>query len=173
MLKNKIIVKRIRNIFILLMAMIIMLGAYRNIRRSLADDVIDVTMEVTDKTGELVMQSVMLDATKTATGKYEIELPPAISGNIVTKYYTPEGEEIPIQLDTEAIKLELTSEEVKAKKLQMQSDFDTKDVVYSKDGVETTKKLYNKLWKYSDEMVVTGYMPLETEMKVNEIDEAT
>ena len=42
MLKNKIIVRKIRNIVILLMAMIVMVGAYRNIGRSRAEDVIEI-----------------------------------------------------------------------------------------------------------------------------------
>ena len=40
MLKNKIIVRKIRNIVILFMAIIIMFGAYKNIRDSRAEDVI-------------------------------------------------------------------------------------------------------------------------------------
>ena len=90
MLKNKIIVKRIRNIFILLMVMIVMLGAYRNIRRSRAENVIEISMEVADKTNNLAVQTLTLSATETSNGIYLLELPTAVNGNIVTKYYTTE-----------------------------------------------------------------------------------
>lgn len=173
MLKNKIIVKRIRNIFILLMAIIILIGIYTNIRRSLAEDVIEISMSVTDKTGVLSEHTVMLDATRTSSGKYQIELPTSVSGNIITKYYTAEGEGIPVQIDGDKVTLELDETEVDSKTVKLYSDYDQKSVIYNKDGVETTKTLYNKEWKYSDEMIVTGYMPLESELQVTPIDVAT
>ena len=68
MLKNKIIVKKIRNIFILLMAIIIMLGAYQNIRNSKAENVIQIEMEVSDKNNILSAQTITVDATETRDG---------------------------------------------------------------------------------------------------------
>ena len=51
MLKNKIIFKRIRNICILVMAVAILVGAYTYVRRSRAENVIQIALEVTDKSG--------------------------------------------------------------------------------------------------------------------------
>ena len=45
MLKNKIIIKKIRNIFIVLMAILIMVGIYKNVRDSRAENVIQVEVE--------------------------------------------------------------------------------------------------------------------------------
>ena len=94
MLKNKIIVKKIRNIFILLMAIIIMLGAYQNIRNSKAENVIQIEMEVSDKSNILSAQTITVDATETSDGNYLLTLPTSVNKNIVTKYYTSSGEEI-------------------------------------------------------------------------------
>ena len=68
MLRNKIIVKKIRNIFILLMAIIIMIGAYHNIRNSKAENVIQIELEVADKSGILSAQNITVDATETSDG---------------------------------------------------------------------------------------------------------
>ena len=53
MLKNKLIAKRIRNIFILIMTIAIMMGAYHNVRRSRAEKVIVISLEVTDNSEQL------------------------------------------------------------------------------------------------------------------------
>ena len=94
MLRNKIIVKKIRNIFILLMAIIIMIGAYHNIRNSKAENVIQIELEVADKSGILSAQNITVDATETSDGNYLLNLPISVNKNIVTKYYTSSGEEI-------------------------------------------------------------------------------
>ena len=65
MLKNKIIVKKIRNILILFMSILIMIGAYHNVRRSRAENVIEISMEVADKNNSLEKQTVTIDATET------------------------------------------------------------------------------------------------------------
>ena len=93
MLKNKMILKRIRNIFILLMAIIIMMGAYYNIRKSRAENVIEIEMEVADKSGTLENQTIMVEATETQDGIYLMNLPSSVNGNIVTKYYIDEDAE--------------------------------------------------------------------------------
>ena len=70
MLKNKIIVKKIRNILILFMSILIMIGAYHNVRRSRAENVIEISMEVADKNNSLEKQTVTIDATETKNGVY-------------------------------------------------------------------------------------------------------
>ena len=91
MLKNKIIGKKIRNILILLMAIIIMLGAYHNIRNSRAENVIQIEMEVSDKSNILSAQTITVDATETSDGNYLVDLPISVNEYIVTKYYTSDG----------------------------------------------------------------------------------
>ena len=130
MLKNKIIVKKIRNIFILLMAIIIMLGTYRNIRNSKAENVIQVELEVADKSNILSAQTIMVDATETSDGNYLVNSPISVNKNIVTKYYTSSGEEIEVNVENNLATVQLTDEEVKNKKVQLQTDYDTKEEIF-------------------------------------------
>ena len=177
MLKNKIIVKKIRNIFILLMAIIIMLGAYQNIRNSKAENVIQIEMEVSDKSNILSAQTITVDATETSDGNYLLTLPTSVNKNIVTKYYTSSGEEILVDTDNNISTIQLTEEEVANKKVQVQSDYDTKEVTVNNQ----TKLLYNKELQElpnesgtgSQDVIVTGYMPLDVDIEVKEMDLAT
>ena len=177
MLKNKIIVKKIRNILILLMAIIIMLGAYHNIRNSKAENVIQIEMEVSDKSDVLSAQTVTVDATETSDGNYLLNLPISVNENIVTKYYTSDGEEILVDAENNTATIQLTEAEVTNKKVQLQTDYDTKEVTANNE----TKVLYNKELKNTpnengtenQDVTVTGYMPLDAELEVKEIDLAT
>lgn len=143
MLKNKIIVKKIRNIFILLMAIIIMLGAYHNIRNSKAENVIQIELEIADKSNILSAQTITVDATETSEGNYLINLPISVNKNIVSKYYTSSGEEIEVDVENNIATMQLTEEEVANKKAQLQTDYDTKEVTDAKSGEK--KLLYKKL----------------------------
>ena len=140
MLKNKIIVKKIRNIFILLMAIIIMLGAYHNIRNSKAENVIQIQLEVADKNSILSTQIVNVEATETSDGNYLLNLPISVNKNLVTKYYTSSGEEISVDAENDIATIQLTNEEVQNKKVQVQTDYDTKEVTVN----DKTELLYKK-----------------------------
>ena len=94
MLKNKLKIKKIRNICILIMAIAILIGMYTYVRKSRAENVIQIALEVTDKSETLEMQTMTVDATETQDGNYILELPTAVNGNIVTKYYTADGAEV-------------------------------------------------------------------------------
>ena len=227
MLKNKIIVKKIRNIFILLMAIIIMLGTYRNIRNSRAENVIQVELEVADKSDILSAQTMIVDATETSDGNYLVNLPISVNKNMVTKYYTSSGEEIEVNVENNIATVQLTDEEVKNKKVQLQTDYDTKEVTDTKSGEkkllykrlltnepvteeqdetsksneatqsnsitknetttqkETEKQSENKNTTQgsqntdntenaeNQDVIATGYMPIDAKMEVKEIDLAT
>ena len=178
MLKNKIIVKKIRNIFILLMAIIIMIGVYRNIRNSRAENVIQIEMEVADKSKLLENQTIIVDATETKDGNYLVELPTSVNENIVTKYYTVDGAEVTMNDEDSDKTLRLTETEVANKKIEVETDYDTEEVI----TVDQQKELfYNKeIKKAADEngngegdVIATGYMPLDAKAEINEIDLAT
>ena len=227
MLKNKIIVKKIRNIFILLMAIIIMLGAYHNIRNSKAENVIQIELEIADKSNILSAQTITVDATETSEGNHLINLPISVNKNIVSKYYTSSGEEIEVDVENNIATMQLTEEEVANKKAQLQTDYDTKEVTDAKSGEK--KILYKKLLtnepvteeqdensknnettqtnsttknetsaqketekqseiknatqdsqntdnkenEENQDVIVTGYMPIDAKMEVKEIDLAT
>ena len=79
MLKNKIIVRKIRNIVILLMALIIMIGAYKNIGDSRAEDVIEIGAIALDNYGYLSDEKFILEARQIEKDLFEIELPEVIN----------------------------------------------------------------------------------------------
>ena len=184
MLKNKIIVKKIRNIFILFMAIIIMFGAYKNIKNSRAENVIEVDMEVADQSNSLEVQTITVDAIEKKTGNYVLELPTSVNGLIVSKYYTSSGSEIDMANENADKTIKLTNDEITNKKIQISTDYDKKDAttVETMDSEnKVTATLYNKeLMSAGDEngagegdVVVTGYMPLDAKLEVANIDLAT
>ena len=141
MLKNKIIFKRIRNICILVMAVAILVGAYTYVRRSRAENVIQIELEVSDKSETLEAQKIIVDATENQDGNYLLDLPTSVNGNIVTKYYRTDGVEVDM-IDENAEKtLTLTDTEVAEQKMQLQTDYDKKEIA-TEDGQTIT--LYNK-----------------------------
>ena len=171
MLRNKIIIKKIRNIFILLMAIIIMLGVYANIRNSRAENVIQVEMEVADKNNALEVQTIEVEATETKDGNYLLELPISVNEYVVSKYYTTDDAEVEME-DTEADKtLRLTETEVANKKVQLQTDYKTKEVT-TEDNQKVT--LYDKEMKNNEEgeVIVSGYVPVDAKVEVTEIDKS-
>ena len=171
MLRNKMIIKKIRNIFILLMAIIIMLGVYANIRNSRAENVIQVEMEVADKNNALEVQTIEVEATETKDGNYLLELPTSVNEYIVSKYYTTDDAEVEME-DTEADKtLRLTETEVANKKVQLQTDYKTKEVT-TEDNQKVT--LYDKEMKNNEEgeVIVSGYVPVDAKVEVTEIDKS-
>ena len=141
MLRNRIFIKRIRNICILVMAIIIAIGIYTNVRRSRAENVIQVALQVSDKSETLAMQEVMANATETEDGNFVLNLPTAVNGNIVTKYYLADGTEIVMNDENADKTLTLTEADVTNQPIQFQTDYDKKEVT-TEDGQVIT--LYNK-----------------------------
>ena len=211
MLKNKLFIKKIRNICIFIMAIAILIGTYTYVRRSRAENVIQIEMEVSDKSETLETQKILIDATETQDRNFLLELPTSVNGNIVSKYYTTDGAEVDMK-DANADKtLTLTETEVNDKKMQLQTDYDKKEIT-TEDGQTIT--LYNKEImdvkdteedanvenaegadnepqtnettaeegtqnettqepELDDSVIVTGYMPLEAQVDIQEIDLAT
>ena len=134
-------------------------------------------MDVSDKSNILSAQTITVDATETSDGNYLLTLPTSVNKNIVTKYYTSSGEEILVDADNNISTIQLTEEEVTNKKVQVQSDYDTKEVTVNNQ----TKLLYNKELQElpnesgtgSQDVIVTGYMPLDVDIEVKEMDLAT
>ena len=141
MLKNKLIVKKIRNIVIFIMAIAILIGTYTYVRRSRAENIIQVELEISDKSETLELQKITVDATETQDGNYLLDLPTAVNGNIVTKYYTTDGAEVVMNDENADKTLTLTQTEVDDLKVQLQTDYDKKEIE-TEDGQIIT--LYNK-----------------------------
>lgn len=176
MLKNKLIAKRIRNIFILIMTIAIMMGAYHNVRRSRAEKVIEISLEVADKNNQLEKETITVEATETSDGVYLLELPEIVNTKMITKYYNSEDEEI----DSRTI--QLTDKEIAEKKVQVATDYDTKEVEKLEvSGATITvaenaekKTFYNrKITNETGDIIATGYMPLEAQLETKDIDIGT
>ena len=176
MLKNKLIAKRIRNIFILIMTIAIMMGAYHNVRRSRAEKVIEISLEVADKNNQLEKETITVEATETSDGVYLLELPEIVNTKMITKYYNSEDEEI----DSRTI--QLTDKEISEKKVQVATDYDTKEVEKLEvSGTTITvaenaekKTFYNrKITNETGDIIATGYMPLEAQLETKDIDIGT
>ena len=176
MLKNKLIAKRIRNIFILIMTIAIMMGAYHNVRRSRAEKVIEISLEVADKNNQLEKETITVEATETSDGVYLLELPEIVNTKMITKYYNSEDEEI----DSRTI--QLTDKEISEKKVQVATDYDTKEVEKLEvSGATITvaenaekKTFYNrKITNETGDIIATGYMPLDAQLETKDIDIGT
>lgn len=182
MLRNKIIVKKIRNIFILLMAIIIMLGVYTNIRNSRAENVIQIEVEVADKNNNLETETITVDATETKDGNYLVELPTSVNEFAVSKYYSTDGTEFNMiaeentdeensNTDSTNNILTLTDEEIANKKIQLQTDYETKEVTTSDNQTVTLyKKELKGIEPNGEDVIVEGYMLKDTEAEVTELD---
>lgn len=176
MLKNKLIAKKIRNIFILIMTIAIMMGAYHNVRRSRAEKVIEISLEVADKNNQLEKETITVEATETSDGVYLLELPEIVNTKMITKYYNSEDEEI----DSRTI--QLTDKEISEKKVQVATDYDTKEVEKLEvSGATITvaenaekKTFYNrKITNETGDIIATGYMPLDAQLETKDIDIGT
>lgn len=176
MLKNKFKIRKIKNIFILIMIVAIMLGMYNNVRRSRAENVIEISLEVADKNNQLEKETITVEATETSDGVYLLELPEIVNTKMITKYYNSEDEEI----DSRTI--QLTDKEIAEKKVQVATDYDTKEVEKLEvSGATITvaenaekKIFYNrKITNETGDIIATGYMPLEAQLETKDIDIGT
>ena len=176
MLKNKLIAKRIRNIFILIMTIAIMLGAYNNVRRSRAEKVIEISLEVADKNNQIEKETVTVEATETSDGVYLLELPEIVNTKVIAQYYNSGNEEINSKT------IQLTDKEIEEKKVQVATDYDTKEVEKLEvSGATITvaenaekKTFYNrKITNETGDIIATGYMPLEAQLETKDIDIGT
>lgn len=84
MRKSNIIIKKVKNLMILSMAVIVIISVYFNISNSRAKETTEIVANVTDETGEVDSQKVTLVATGNKNGNYEISLPETISNVYVS-----------------------------------------------------------------------------------------
>ena len=109
MLKNKIIVRKIRNIVILLMVIIVMVGAYRNIGRSRAEDIIEIEAIALDNYGYLEDEKFMLEAKDIGDDLYEVQLPESINTKVVEKVKVMSLQDNTVIYDEDAVEEEVNT----------------------------------------------------------------
>ena len=198
MLKNKIVVRKIRNIVILLMAIIIMFGAYKNIDKSKAEEVIEISAIAIDNYSCLENEEFILEAKEISDGLYEIEIPENINSKIVNNIInvkltnentTDESENIEI-IDN---KIKLTKEQIDNKQISFETVYDVAVTVIDEEGkyskkllsemteeeiteVKTTTEgnglLYKRILKYEENettVEVKGYMLEDVELDIQEV----
>ena len=159
MRKSNIIIKKVRNLMILSMAVIVIISVYFNILNSRAKETTDIVANVTDETGEVDSQKVTLVATGNKDGNYEISLPETISNVYVSNYKTLNGDK------SANDKIVLSQDEVENKEINLEVNYDKKNVTSTKTNEEMT--LYKQNLEYDDKGIyVEGYMPLLAQINV-------
>ena len=159
MRKSNIIIKKVRNLMILSMAVIVIISVYFNILNSRAKETTDIVANVTDETGEVDSQKVTLVATGNKNGNYEISLPETISNVYVSNYKTLNG------YKSANDKIVLSQDEVENKEINLEVNYDKKNVTSTETNEEMT--LYKQNLEYDDKGIyVEGYMPLLAQINV-------
>ena len=152
MRKSNIIIKKVRNLMILSMAVIVIISVYFNISNSRAKETTEIVANVTDETGEVDSQKVTLVATGNKNGNYEISLPETISNVYVSNYKTLNGDK------SANDKIILSQDEVENKEINLEVNYDKKNVTSTETNEEMT--LYKQNLEYEDKGIyVEGYMP--------------
>ena len=106
---------------------------------------------VTDETGEVDSQKVTLVATGNKNGNYEISLPETISNVYVSNYKTLNGDK------SANDKIVLSQDEVENKEINLEVNYDKKNVTSTKTNEEMT--LYKQNLEYDDKGIyVEGYL---------------
>ena len=169
MLKNKIALKRIRNIIFLGLIIITMIGIYNNsIRNSRAEPDSEITVEIVDKKQLLSNEEVIVNKVYNSESQtYTLQLTNLVNGKKVIEYYiynteTQQWETIEAINGTVVIVPEASVED---NKVQIQTLYDSKEMA---DGTV----LYNKLI-VSDYLSINGYMPDKTSAIVGKKDKET
>ena len=211
MRRNKINVKMIKNLIILIMAIILIIGIYYNIKKSKAEEIVTITAKIVDEDEKVKNQEIQLTVNKNQEQIYTTELPEFVNENKIEKYTTFEGKEIIIKKeennteeqtdnesktnidveksenleDTYNRKIEIAKEDIIDNQILLRVKYDKKEIEVDEneniiqesekvEGKESNKTitLYNKKIKNDDEKIeAEGYMPLNSEIIIRNIEE--
>ena len=211
MRRNKINVKMIKNLIILIMAIILIIGIYYNIKKSKAEEIVTITAKIVDEDEKVKKQEIQLTVNKNQEQIYTTELPEFVNENKIEKYTTFEGKEIIIKKeennteeqtdnesktnidveksenleDTYNRKIEIAKEDIIDNQILLRVKYDKKEIEVDEneniiqesekvEGKESNKTitLYNKKIKNDDEKIeAEGYMPLNSEIIIRNIEE--
>ena len=172
--------KKILILIFILIGLIIEIKAFRD---SLADKIIDVTINVSDSTNLLQSEKIVLQASNNNNLGYAVVLPEYISNKKISKYFV-EQKNIADENSTENIngttetekkivekkageKLYLTQSEIDNNFAEINVEYDT--------VMQDSKTLYNKKLILKDDedlekLIISGYMPCDTTMQVKDVD---
>ncbi len=177
MRKTKTYIRKISNITLLGILIIIVVGVYYTIFNSKAEDTRIIGAIAQDIYGLLEDEDVELEARSIGNSEYVVDLPEAINTKIVKNYSEvsiedtdiAEGEEANKQMLTiENNQIKLAEEDLTSKKVMLKLEYDVRTMTQNEDGsyekteitqetIEEIKqsqpdiqKVYNKLLKYED-----------------------
>ena len=171
--------KKILILIFILIGLIIEIKAFRD---SLADKIIDVTINVSDSTNLLQSEKIVLQASNNNNLGYAVVLPEYISNKKISKYFV-EQKNIADENSTENIngttetekkivekkageKLYLTQSEIDNNFAEINVEYDT--------VMQDSKTLYNKklILKHEEDTVLSilGYMPADTRLEADKND---
>ena len=115
MRKNEMIFKKIRNIVILIMVMVVAIGAYNNIKNSRAEEKTEVSLLLQDK--ENIVSTVKLDieAVKNKNGTYTVNIPKILKSKYVKTYYRSDNKSIDVNTSNTDENITLTLDLIREK----------------------------------------------------------
>ena len=159
MRKSNIIIKKVRNLMILSMTLIVIISVYFNISNSRAKETTEIVANITDEAGEIETKKITLIATGNKNENYEISLPEIISNVYVSSYKTLNGNKRAND------KVVLSQDEVENKEINLEIKYDKKEVTSTYTNENVT--LYKQKIEDDDKSIfVEGYMPLESEINI-------
>ena len=192
MLKNKKIVRKIRNIVILLMTILIMIGAYKNIDKSKAENVVEIQAIALDNYGYLEQEEFKLEAKQIENNSYEIQIPENINNKKINKIIKASIGENTLEIKDN--KIYVAKNQINNQKINLEIEYDVAILEKKADGTynkillsekseeerdqikieETTNVFYYKVLKYEDTangklVEVKGYLPEKAELQVEEV----
>lgn len=168
--KNNAIKNRIKIIAIIVLVLAIATGTFIAFYNFKINN-IKVLAKITDVEGKISKKEVILKATKNKDGSYNIQLPSNIDTNYVTEFFTEDNNKIEYD-GKEQKNFIITKEELEKGEINLQTRYDTQIVtIENNEQDKETATLYNKKLEYNNgELTVEGYMPLNSELKVEKTE---
>ena len=105
-------IKRIRNITLLTMIILVITGIYINIRKSRAEEANGILVKITDIEGKISEQRISLIATENEDRTYNVKIPNVINTDKIVSIYDQEGGLLNFESTENGINLTLTKEEI-------------------------------------------------------------
>ena len=178
-----------KDILVLIFLIILIIVMIRAFIKSRANEVIEVTANFIDNSGLLSDEIINIEAFNEGESGYSITLPEVVNTKIAKKYIVTQKEIIDTeelqtddsQIEEESLndksvemlpgeKVYLTQEELENLQTTLNVEYDTIESDKNDIQILYNKKLILKDGEDSDKLIISGYMPCDTTMQVNDVD---
>ena len=178
-----------KDILVLIFLIILIIVMIRAFIKSRANEVIEVTANFIDNSGLLSDEIINIEAFNEGESGYSITLPEVVNTKIAKKYIVTQKEIIDTeklqtddsQIEEESLnnksvemlpgeKIYLTQEELENLQTTLNVEYDTIENDKNDIQILYNKKLILKDDEDSEKLIISGYMPSDTAMQVNEVD---